>query len=131
MSLIHVTTQFIENYGAHDYETTGKLTNLWKFKGGHDYLISDTPEDEFGTPKCADVLALITRYENGLELNSKFGITYPTQYKIVKNNYKTREELALNKDTPPALLPRRWSYWYLEDLVTKKDEQANTEVATL
>ena len=122
MSLIHVTTQFIENYGAHDYEGGDRVNNHWKFKGGHDYLISDTPEDAFGKPKCANVLALITRYENSLEIDSKFGITYPTNYKIVKRNYKTREERVVDKDTPASLLPRRWSYWHLERLVSKFDE---------
>ena len=125
MSLIHVTTQFIENYGAHNYEGEGRLNNHWKFKGGHDYLISETPEDDFGKPKCANVLALITRYENQLEVDSKFGITYPTNYKIVKRNYKTREERMEDKNTPSDLLPRRWSYWHLERLVSKKDEKVD------
>ena len=72
----------------------------------------------------SDVIrGFVTTYENGLELNSKFGVTYPTHYKIVKRNYKTKEERALNEDTPPSLLPRRWSYWYLERLVSKKDEK--------
>ena len=125
MSLVYVTTQFIENYGAHE----GKYSNYWKFKCGHVYIISDTPEDQFGKPKCANVLALITRYENGLELNSKFGVTYPTNYKIVKRNYKTQEERSLNEDTPPYLLPRRWSYWYLERLVSRKDEKTGNDEA--
>ena len=45
-----IRTQFMENYGAHDWDGTGECPQHWKFKGGSEYKITDVdptadPED--------------------------------------------------------------------------------------
>ena len=46
---LHITTQYSENYGAHDWDGKGECPQYWKFKGGEDYfyqLGTVTPSDE-------------------------------------------------------------------------------------
>ena len=45
-----IRTQFMENYGAHDWDGKGECPQIWKFKGGSEYKITDVdptadPED--------------------------------------------------------------------------------------
>jgi hypothetical protein len=35
---LHITTQYMENYGAHDWDGVGECPQYWKFKGGEDYF---------------------------------------------------------------------------------------------
>ena len=57
-----VSTQVLENYGAHS--ESGKFAdgqNYWKFKGGDDYLVEDLDREQ---DAMAFVAALVT--ENGI-----------------------------------------------------------------
>ena len=38
-----ITTQYRENYGAHDWDGTGTCPQYWKNKGGYDYMVKDAP----------------------------------------------------------------------------------------
>ncbi len=38
MAKIHIVTQYMENYGAHDWDGQGLCPQYWKFKGGDDYF---------------------------------------------------------------------------------------------
>ena len=38
-----ITTQYRENYGAHDWDGTGECPQYWKNKGGYDYMIKGAP----------------------------------------------------------------------------------------
>lgn len=33
-----ISTQYMENYGAHDWDGTGECPQYWKAKGGEDYF---------------------------------------------------------------------------------------------
>lgn len=35
---LHITCQYMENYGAHDWDGTGECPQYWKMKGGEDYF---------------------------------------------------------------------------------------------
>jgi len=35
---LHITTQYQENYGAHDWDGEGECPQRWKMKGGEDYF---------------------------------------------------------------------------------------------
>jgi len=59
-----VTTQVLENYGAHDSESTGRYRDgqsYWKFKGGSDYVVSDVDR-----PADAMAFVMAARSHNGL-----------------------------------------------------------------
>lgn len=38
------STQFLENYGAHDWDGEGECPQYWKPKGGSTYIVACTPE---------------------------------------------------------------------------------------
>lgn len=38
---IVISTQYAENYGAHDWNGEGDCPQRWKYKGGSTYVISD------------------------------------------------------------------------------------------
>lgn len=35
---LHIVTQYMENYGAHDWDGEGLCPQRWKMKGGQDYF---------------------------------------------------------------------------------------------
>lgn len=39
MAKLLISTQYMENYGAHDWDGTGECPQYWKFKGGSEYVI--------------------------------------------------------------------------------------------
>ena len=39
MAMIVISTQYMENYGAHDWDGEGACPQYWKFKGGSEYKI--------------------------------------------------------------------------------------------
>jgi hypothetical protein len=45
--MLVIRTQFMENYGAHDWDGTGTCPQYWKYKGGSEYKITgvDTTAD--------------------------------------------------------------------------------------
>ena len=62
MTKFVVTTQVLENYGAHT--GSGRFAdgeNYWKFKGGSDYIVSDVDR-----PADAMAFVMASRSENGL-----------------------------------------------------------------
>lgn len=38
-----ITTQVLENYGAHNWDGEGVCPEYWKAKGGDDYIVVDVP----------------------------------------------------------------------------------------
>ena len=41
--MLVIRTQYMENYGAHDWDGTGECPQYWKFKGGSEYKIANVP----------------------------------------------------------------------------------------
>jgi hypothetical protein len=41
--MLVIRTQFMENYGAHDWDGTGECPQYWKMKGGSEYKITNVP----------------------------------------------------------------------------------------
>lgn len=63
-----ISTQYLENYGLHDYDSDGKYPegHYWKFKGGTDYIVT-------GFGNLADAVAYVqaTLHEFGNTLGTK------------------------------------------------------------
>jgi hypothetical protein len=55
MKLI-VSTQYLENYGAHDWDGEGTCPQRWKAKGGTDYVVQKVSEAD-----AAVVLKAVTQ----------------------------------------------------------------------
>ena len=53
---IVISTQFYENYGAHDWDGKGECPQYWKAKGGSEYMIENVESqvrmDDFFGKKC-------------------------------------------------------------------------------
>lgn len=43
MTMFVIRTQYMENYGAHDWDGKGQCPQYWKMKGGHEYKILNVP----------------------------------------------------------------------------------------
>ncbi len=43
-----ISTQYQENYGAHDWDGEGQCPQYWKFKGGQDYVVENFKGGEAG-----------------------------------------------------------------------------------
>ena len=43
---VHIQSQIRENYGAHDWNGAGDCPQMWKCKGGEDYIIKGAPSVE-------------------------------------------------------------------------------------
>lgn len=41
--MLVIRTQYMENYGAHDWDGTGECPQYWKAKGGSEYKITGVP----------------------------------------------------------------------------------------
>ena len=41
--ILVVDTQYMENYGAHDWDGVGACPQYWKFKGGSSYKVTGVP----------------------------------------------------------------------------------------
>jgi hypothetical protein len=41
--MLVIRTQFMENYGAHDWDGKGECPQYWKMKGGSEYKITGIP----------------------------------------------------------------------------------------
>ena len=41
--MLVIRTQFMENYGAHDWDGPGECPQYWKMKGGSEYKITNVP----------------------------------------------------------------------------------------
>ena len=43
--MLVVDTQYMENYGAHDWDGKGACPQYWKAKGGSEYKVTGIPKD--------------------------------------------------------------------------------------
>jgi len=43
--IVVIDTQFMENYGAHDWDGHGECPQYWKMKGGSSYKVLNVPAD--------------------------------------------------------------------------------------
>jgi hypothetical protein len=41
--MLVIRTQFMENYGAHDWDGEGECPQYWKMKGGSEYKVTNIP----------------------------------------------------------------------------------------
>ena len=73
-----IRTQFMENYGAHDWDGKGECPQHWKFKGGSEYKIT-------GVDATADSQDYITLAD--VEFNDIGAREYILDYSFEADNY--------------------------------------------
>lgn len=82
---LHIVTQYMENYGAHDWDGQGECPQRWKFKGGEDYFILNVNSD-------ADAESAVAQVRSDIEWNDIGSRQYIVGYGLVENNYQTAFE---------------------------------------
>ena len=85
---LHITTQYMENYGAHDWDGEGACPQYWKFKGGEDYfyqLGNAMPSDEH-------IAELVNHLRSRVEWSDEGSRSYIVSYGIVEDGYRTEFE---------------------------------------
>ena len=84
---LHIITQYMENYGAHDWDGTGECPQYWKMKGGEDYFILNVDTD-------AEADAAIAQVRGDIEWNDIGSRQYIIGYGLVENNFMTEFEVS-------------------------------------
>ena len=85
---LHITTQYMENYGAHDWDGTGECPQYWKFKGGEDYFYA------LGTAGRSDeaLAELVEHLRGRIEYSDHGSRNYIVGYGVVADDYMTEYE---------------------------------------
>jgi hypothetical protein len=90
---IVISTQFRENYGAHDWDGTGECPQYWKFKGGSEYIIDNIQEhvklNDFFGKKCEMIVDSI---RPKIEHKSEYAEEYILGWTIEEDSYMSEFE---------------------------------------
>ena len=85
---LHITTQYMENYGAHDWDGEGECPQYWKFKGGDEYFY---PLGSAG--RSDEALAeLVNHFRKDVEWSNEGSRSYIVGYAVVADDYMTEFE---------------------------------------
>ena len=85
---LHITCQYMENYGAHDWDGKGECPQHWKFKGGEDYFY---PLGDAG--RSDEALAeLVNHFRKDVEWDDVGSRQYIVGYGIVEDDFMTEFE---------------------------------------
>jgi len=82
---LHIVTQYMENYGAHDWDGLGACPQHWKFKGGEDYFYQLGAQE----PSAEHIEELIQVLRTRIEWDDVGSRQYITGYGIVEDSFMT------------------------------------------
>jgi len=80
-----ITTQYQENYGAHDWDGEGACPQYWKFKGGQDYKYD---LGKFGRSEEA-ITELVMALRGQIEESNDYVRNHIIGWEVVADNYLT------------------------------------------
>ena len=87
-----ITTQYMENYGAHDWDGEGECPQYWKMKGGEEYFLpleGFRPDHEFAEK---NLQMIVDSVRDQVEWNEQWSRQYIVGYTIVADDYMTEFE---------------------------------------
>jgi len=87
---ILITTQYMENYAAHDWDGIGECPQGWKMKGGEDFIIS--VEDFRLVPFSSSLDMLVDSLREKIEYSNNFSKEYIIGYDLVEDDFQTESE---------------------------------------
>ena len=88
MEAVHVMTQIHENYGAHEWDGIGECPQMWKAKGGEDYIIT-------GAPSIEDAEYFVNFHKCS---NDEYGTEEVVSSTEVEEGFRTEMEIFSNGD---------------------------------
>jgi hypothetical protein len=83
---LHIITQYMENYGAHDWDGEGECPQYWKMKGGEDYFILNVDDTE--------VDSAVAQVRGDIEWNDIGSRQYIIGYGLVADDFMTEFEIS-------------------------------------
>ena len=101
MAKLMISTQFRENYGAHDWDGTGECPQYWKSKGGEDYFVKMVK----GTDDEATTLVMAVRSK--IEFSNSAATEHIIDWKIVADDYVTEYERSQLKYDGRVIYPAK------------------------
>lgn len=89
-----IRTQYMENYGAHDWDGQGQCPQYWKMKGGSEYIVDNIdervrPSDDFFQKKLEMIVDGL-RYR--VESNSDYQKEYIIDWSVEDSDYLSEFE---------------------------------------
>ena len=81
MSKLLITTQTLENYGAHDWDGKGACPQYWKAKGGSDYVVLDV-----NINRAAETVAAV---RSQIENDCEYFREYIIGWEVVADDFLT------------------------------------------
>jgi hypothetical protein len=97
-----IRTQFMENYGAHEWDGTGTCPQYWKFKSGSEYKI--TGVDPTADPQDYINLA-------GVEFSSEGAREYILGYSFEEDDYLSEYEKSQLEYEGRIVYPEPYLSW--------------------
>ena len=85
---LHIVTQYMENYGAHDWDGTGECPQYWKMKGGEDYFYQLGAQE----PSEEHIAELVATLRSRVEWSDDGSRSYIVGYGVVADDYRTEFE---------------------------------------
>lgn len=76
--MLVIRTQYMENYGAHDWDGTGECPQYWKMKGGSEYKI-------IGVPLNIDHAEVVAAAD--IEKNNEYCREYILDWSVESDDY--------------------------------------------
>jgi hypothetical protein len=89
---LHITTQYMENYGAHDWDGEGECPQYWKMKGGSDYFYPLAGFREHDTFADKNLRMIVDSLRDQVEWDDLGSRQYIVGYGIVEDDYMTEFE---------------------------------------
>ena len=89
---LHITCQYMENYGAHSWNGKGVCPEYWKFKGGEDFFVpldGFNPDHEFAEKKLA---MIVDSVRDKIEWSDHGSRQYVVGYGVVEDDFLTEFE---------------------------------------
>ena len=89
---LHITCQYMENYGAHAWDGSGECPQYWKMKGGEDFFVpldGFNPDHEFADKKLA---MIVDSVRSKIEWNDIGSRQYVVGYGVVADDFLTEFE---------------------------------------
>jgi len=87
-----ITTQYRENYGAHDWDGTGECPQYWKSKGGSEYLVATLSLEEIQVLGEAGIDALVEEARPVVEQNDEYAHSWVIDHSLYFDDEKTPDE---------------------------------------
>lgn len=87
-----ISTQYRENYGAHDWDGKGECPQYWKNKGGYEYVAAEMPDEAFEALQPGEVAQLFETAEAEVNRSDEYVQEHVINRSVVPTGTLTASE---------------------------------------